>query len=403
MALRPSWLFDGESLRPEPTILLDGPVVTAVSYGEPPPAGTTVVELPGATVLPGLVDTHVHLAFDASVDPVVTLAARSDDEVLAAMTKCARTAVRGGVTTVRDLGDRGYLSLRLRGSGAADLPTVVAAGPPITTPGGHCHFLGGVAEPGPDGIRAAVREHAARGVDVVKIMASGGTMTPGTHQELSQFTPEELRAAVDEAHAHSLPVTAHAHGTAAIREAIAAGVDGLEHATFWTADGVDEPPPDIVRSLVESRIVVGLTGGMAPVPGAAPPEEILKRIPSIFANAALLYRAGARLVVGTDAGIAPVKPPDVLRYALQWMQDTGWSPAGALRAVTADAADAIGLGDRKGRIAAGYDADLLVVDGDPLADPETLHSIRAVYARGVPVTGPRRPEPAGGRLPPSPG
>lgn len=386
VAIRASWLFDGAGLQPEPVVLLDGPTVADVGYGVAPPDGATVVDLPGATLLPGLVDTHVHLAFDASEDPAGHLAARDDDAALAAMADWGRAALRGGVTTVRDLGDRDYLALRLRDTAAPDLPTILAAGPPITTSDGHCHFLGGVAARGVDGVRAAVREHAERGVDVVKIMASGGTMTPGTRQEDSQFTVDELRAAVDEAHAHGLPITAHAHGTTAIADAVDAGVDGIEHLSFWSADGVDDPPPELLRAIVERQIVIGMTGGLVVVPGAAPPPEVLKRLPKMFANSAVVRAAGARIVIGTDAGIAPVKPPDVLRHALPQLLDTGFTPAQALHTITAEAADVIGLGERKGRIAPGFDADLLAVDGDPLTDPSAIHRIRAVYARGVAIT-----------------
>lgn len=402
VAIRASWLFDGTGLQPDPVVLLDGPIVADVGFGVAPPPDAAVVDLPGATLLPGLVDTHVHLCFDASDDPVGHLSALDDDGALAAMAEWGRAALRGGITTVRDLGDRDYLALRLRDTAAPDLPTILAAGPPITTPDGHCHFLGGVAAPGVDGIRAAVREHAARGVDVIKVMASGGTMTPGTRQEDSQFTVDELRAAVDEAHAHGLPITAHAHGTTAIADAVDAGVDGIEHLSFWSADGVDDPPPELLQAIVERRIVVGMTGGLVEVPGAVPPPEVLKRFPKMFANAAVVRAAGARIVVGTDAGIAPVKPPDVLRHALPQLFGTGFTPAQALHTVTAEAADVLRLGERKGRIAPGFDADVLAVDGDPLTDPSAIHRIRAVYARGVAITAQPLSSPAAGPPPASP-
>jgi imidazolonepropionase-like amidohydrolase len=338
-----------------------------------------VVDLGDATLLPGLIDTHVHLAFDSSADPVAALAARSDAEVLAAMREAGRTALAGGVTTVRDLGDRDYLSLMLRGS--EGMPTLLTAGPPITTPGGHCHFLGGVAMAGPEGIRAAVREHADHGVDVIKIMTSGGQLTPGSQQHQPQFSVEELRAAVDEAHRHGLPVTAHAHATQGIRNAVAAGVDGLEHATFWSEDGVDDPG-DMIPLLAERRVVVGATVGVRPGPGATPPPEVLSRMPFVLANGRRLWSAGVRLAAGSDAGIGPGKPHDAVRYAIPQLMSVGMSAAEALLTITSVAAEVCGLADHKGRIAPGYDADLLAVSGDPLDRPESLHQIRAVYCRG---------------------
>jgi imidazolonepropionase-like amidohydrolase len=302
---------------------------------------------------------------------------------LATMAAAGRAALRGGVTTVRDLGDRAHLSLRLRGGD--ELPTIVAAGPPITTPAGHCHFLGGGVECEVDAMRAAVCERAERGVGVIKVMASGGTMTAGTRQELAQFTPEVLRAAVDEAHRLGLPVTAHAHGTAAIRDALDAGVDGMEHVSFWSADGVDEPG-DLVGRIAGSGVVVGATVGIYPVPAAAPPPAVALRLPHIIANTRRLYEAGARVCLGTDAGIAPGKPHDVLRYALaQVTAQLAIAPAEVLRLATSMAAAVCGLADRKGRLAPGYHADILAVDGDPLADPAAIHRITAVFARGTRV------------------
>jgi len=384
--LRAAWLFDGISstLIPDPVVVIDGTAILAVNSGGNAPVGAAVTDLAGATLMPGLVDTHVHLAFDASADPVGGLARRADAEVVEAMAQAGHAALRGGVTTVRDLGDRGYLSLGLRGR--TDLPTILAAGPPITTPGGHCHYLGGAAAPTLEGVRAAVREHATQGVDVIKIMASGGNPTPGSRQDLAQFPPEVLRAAVEEAHRLGLEVTAHAHAVSAIANAVAAGVDGLEHVSFWTEDGVDAPA-HLIRLIARQRIVVGTTVGLVPVPGVAPPPEVAARLPHIIANTRRLYEAGARVVAGTDAGIAPVKPHDVVRHAPAMLRQLGFSQAEGLRTITSAAAGVCGLGHRKGRIMPGFDADILAVDGDPIADPDALHRIRAVYLGGAVVPG----------------
>src|SRR4051794_17360979 len=177
LVLKAARLFDGTVLKPDPTLLIDGATIVS----GPAPAGAAIVDFGAATLLPGLVDTHVHLAFDASADPVAALAARDAADAFAAMCAAGRRAVLGGVTTVRDLGDTGYLALGVRDAARADhtLPHVVAAGVPVTTPGGHCHFLGeGV--PGGEALRRAVRERHERGVDVIKVMASGGHMTPGS-------------------------------------------------------------------------------------------------------------------------------------------------------------------------------------------------------------------------------
>lgn len=379
-------MFDGvgTALIPDPMVVVEDGRIIAAGPATPLPDGTPQLDLGDATLLPGLIDGHVHLAFDASAAPVDHLAARDDAEAFAAMAAAARHAAAGGVTTIRDLGDRGYLALGVRDAAASDhrLPTVLAAGPPITTPGGHCHFLGACAD-GLEGIVAEVRAHAERGVDVVKIMASGGNLTPGSSPEHSQYRLDLLRAAVGEAHRFGLPIVAHAHGTQAIRDGVAAGFDGLEHVSFMTDEGVDPVPADVLKDLARSAVTVGLTLGLRPVAGATPPPEIVKRLPALTANARSLYEAGASVILGTDGGIGPVKPHDAARWGVaDLVRHLGMSPVQALLTATSRAAAALGLGNRKGRLAAGYDADILAVGGDPLTNPDALHDIRAVFVRG---------------------
>jgi imidazolonepropionase-like amidohydrolase len=310
----------------------------------------------------------VHLAFDASADVVKSLAACDNNALLDHMQAAAIGALRAGVTTVRDLCDRNYLSLNLsKRFPAATLPHIVAAGPPITTSGGHCHFLGGEAE-GKAALRAAVAERAERGCDVVKVMASGGNLTISSQPHESQYDLAALQIMVDEAHRAGLPAAAHVHGAQAVADAVEAGFDTLEHVTFFTADGVSADPALLDR-IAASGVVVSVTAGSIPT-GPAPPPAIAQRLAAILANHGRMFRAGATMIPGTDAGVSPGKPHDVLPYALRALvEQIGMTPLQALRAVTSIAASAMGLGGSKGRIAAGADADVLVVWGDPYAGP----------------------------------
>jgi len=207
-------------------------------------------------------------------------------------------------------------------------------------------------------------------------------LTPGTRQHGVQFTPDELRRLVETAHELNLPVTAHAHAPAAIRAALEAGVDGLEHVTFWTADGVDAPD-ELLDAVAESGVFVGATLGFDP-PGAYDelPEPLARRLPIIDVNIAELHRRGARVLVGTDAGVATTKHHAVLPYGVSHLASLGLPAREALRAVTSLAAEACRL-DRKGWIRPGYDADLLIVRGDPLTELAALHRVSAVYRAGA--------------------
>ena len=386
MLITAARLFDGhgDSIVDDPLIHVeDGRILTVTRRSASSNDSPDLLDLGDVTVLPGLIDIHQHLAFDASADPVAHLGDVDDATLLLRMRGAAMRALAGGVNTIRDLGDRNYVSLTLRDwfrSGAEVGPEILAAGPPLTITGGHCWFLGGEAD-GEDGIRAAVREHAARGVDLIKIMATGGNLTPSLGPHESQYSATELAVAVQTAHALGLRIAVHAHGGQGITDAMKAGVDSIEHCTFFTADGVDADP-SVIAELGRREAVVSVTAGS--IPGAGPPfPAIAKRMAAIGANHAALHRAGARIVCGTDAGVGPNKPHDVLRFAVSdFLPKIGMSNAEALKANTSVAADVCGIGDRKGTIAAGKDADIIAVPGNPLDDITCLQRILAVIVAG---------------------
>jgi imidazolonepropionase-like amidohydrolase len=310
--------------------------------------------------------------------------ADDDAALVLRMRLAARRALAAGVTTVRDLGDRGYLGVALRDwfrAGAEAGPEILAAGPPITVSGGHCHFMGGVAD-GELEVRRGVRARVERGVDVLKVMATGGEMTPGTDPLAAQYTVAELTAAAEEAHRLGRTITAHAHGVAGIAAAVEAGVDGLEHCLFRTPGGVHAEQALIDR-IAERQIAVCPTLGT--LPGAAVPPRIALVLEAFWPVLERMRRAGVRLVAGTDAGIGPGKPHDVLPDGIRALAEAGLGNAEALKAATSVAAEACGVGDRKGTLAAGKDADILAVAGNPLADLRALRDVRAVFRAGVRV------------------
>jgi imidazolonepropionase-like amidohydrolase len=218
-------------------------------------------------------------------------------------------------------------------------------------------------------------------------MASGGVLTPGTDLTACQFALEELQALVDEAHRLGLPVTAHAHGLAAVERSVAAGVDGIEHCSCLTPSGI-RLPAELATRLAADHVDVCPTVGS--LPGVDPPPHVQARMAAVgvtieqhLLHVADLHRAGVSLLAGTDAGIGPTKRHGQVAYAVaDLVGPCGVPLEDALTAATARAARACGLGDRTGRLAAGYDADLLIADGDVRADVTALQRPRVVVARG---------------------
>ncbi|MGW7361729.1 amidohydrolase family protein [Streptomyces sp. NPDC054802] len=369
---------DGAVFVDKGVIVAAGPRAEVEAQAEP---AVPRLAFPEGTLLPGLIDTHVHLALDAGADPVGTLRAASDTEVYLGMAERARRLLATGVTTVRDLGDRGGLAVRLRdeiAGGGLPGPRVLAAGTPLTGPGGHCWFLGGEVE-GEEAIRAAVRRNAESGVDLIKVMATGGGITKGGPPVWqAQFTTQELRIVVEEALRFGLPVSAHAHGTEGIAAAVAAGVDTIEHCTWMARDGFDVRE-DLVTAMVAQGIDVCPAAspdwrGFAERFGRERAEEMFDRI-------RWMAQRGVRLLPGTDAGVSRAVF-DGFVSSLEFFAHIGLTPVEIIDLATTGAAEALGLSRDTGRLGAGYRADLLVVDGDPLSDLRALRSARLILAGG---------------------
>ena len=409
LAIRAAHLFDGERFWPGPaTVVTNGPTVLGIEQGHPDlPAGTDILDPGDTTVLPGLVDSHSHLVGDSRDGALDRVADYPGDELAAVVAQSLGTQLASGVTVVRDLGDRDWVAVAHRdrqhacsgatGTGPVDEPTVLASGPPITSPGGHCYALGGEVG-GHDDIARAVRERADRRVDVVKVMASGGMTTAGTDVLGTQFSDADLTFLVHEAHRHGLPVTAHAHSLPAVEQALAAGVDGLEHASCLTEYGF-AVPDGVLDLLAERQIPVGAALGSPPVaafahaPAAVRAQfERVGLTPEAFRDARLatiwrMHQAGVMFLAGRDSGISSFLAHGSLWDSIAFYIDAGAPTTVALAAATSAAADACRVGDRRGRIRTGSAADLVLVGGDVRDDVARLADVRIVIRAGTPVAG----------------
>jgi len=365
----------GGVLVDETTVAWVGPAAEFPTAAYPP--DLPVQDLPGTTLMPGLIDAHVHLGFDGGPDPVARMTSESDALQMALMLRSARELLSVGVTTARDLGARGYLDLAVRQAvrdGTARGPRLLTAGSPVTVTGGHCWFMGGEADSADD-IRRLVRNHHKAGVDLIKVMATGGFMTEGSAPWHAQYEPDHLQLVVAEAHRLGKRVAAHAHGVEGIERALAAGVDTLEHLSFVHADGRHEVVPELVDRIAASDAYVSPTVSFQ-VPRLAELTDG-RLMPSLVE----LYRGGCRIIASTDAGIDRT-PHYGFPGALAAMEYFGVPADEVITAATSRAAEALGVADRTGRLRVGLDADLIAVGGDPRRGTEAFGDLRLVVARG---------------------
>jgi imidazolonepropionase-like amidohydrolase len=344
------------------------------------------VDLGPLTLLPGLIDSHVHLALDGAPGAMDRMRSASPAELYALMLRNAGALLSAGVTTARDLGAPGSLGVRVRDavrSGLAPGPALVVSGAPLTVPDGHCWFMGG-AHVGEQALRQAVREQTGAGVDLIKVMATGGALTRGSALSEGQFTDRELAAVVDEAARAGVPVAAHAHGTAGIAASLRAGVHTIEHCSFLDPSGAIAPDPALVRRLAASGVHV------CPTISERFTERWDRLAPGPLPALPTLYRQGVPIVAGTDAGTDGA-PHHAYVQGLIGMARLGLPPAEILEAATSRAARALRVETLTGRIALGLRADLIAVEGDPLHDVSALRDLRLVVVRGQAIRSPSRP------------
>lgn len=359
-------------------------------------AGIEATTVPG-TLMPGFVDTHVHLGFDGGPEPVRRMQAESDAQQLVLMLRSARQLLSAGVTTARDLGARGYLDVVVReaiDSGDARGPRIVASGAPLTPTGGHCWFMGGEAD-GAYELRTAVRRHHENGVDSIKVMATGGFMTAGSAPWFAQFTDEELAFATADAHRLGKKVVAHAHGVDGIRAAVAAGVDAIEHCTFVAADGALGFDAQVADAIASAGVDVSFTQNVlswqlarGEAPAVIEPHAVVDPR-AVVEHFGMLIRElrsrGVTIVVGTDAGI-DLCPHHAYAGGLEALASFGMTTEEVLIAATMDSARSLGLGGVTGALVEGLSADMIAVDGDPASDLTTVRRPTLVVARGIGFT-----------------
>ena len=365
------------------SVVVERGVITAVVEDARAPRGNGV-DLAGHTVLPGLINCHVHLCFGAEADPVRPL--REEPLALTAIKALlrARETARAGVTTVRDLGGREYVEIAARRAiqeGLIDGPRILAAGRPVCMTGGHGHWLGREAD-GPDDARKAVREQLKAGADVIKIIATGGVMTPGVEPGSPQMTLEEMRAAIEEARKAGRRTAAHAMAATGISEAIDAGITSIEHGVFLTDEIVAHMRRDgtfLVPTLNAPTAIAA--GGLAAGIPAFMVRKSEQVVPAHVASFQLAHRAGVRIAAGADSG-TPLNFHGSLLPELTLMVKYGMTPLEAIRSATVTAAECLGLGEVTGRVAPGYAADLIAVAGDPAERIEALADLKLVLVNG---------------------
>ncbi|MGO2128947.1 MAG: Xaa-Pro dipeptidase [Pseudoalteromonas prydzensis] len=377
-----------------PLIQIDDGIITKITKGKAPQlqTGDQHIELPELTLVPGLMDMHVHL----TSDPTVPRSERIGQSIPRKAIKAAYFAEKtlmAGFTTLRNVGAEGYSVIAVRdGINAGDIigPRIWAAGPSLGVTGGHCdnnrlppemkYTAEGVAN-GPWAVREKVRENIKYGASVIKFCATGGVFSKGTKVGIQQYSQDEMNAIVDEAHMRGLTVAAHAHGTSGIKAAIVAGVDSVEHVSFVDDEAIALAKKhgtwfsmDIYNT--EYTLTFGEQNGVAEE-NLAKERQVSKKQRDSFSRA---VKAGVNMVFGTDAAIYP-HGDNAKQFSR--MVEFGMTPLQAIQAATINGAKLLKVENQLGQIKTGFAADIIAVKGNPLQDITLLENIAFVMKAGV--------------------
>lgn len=355
--------------------------------------GTDIVDCAGLTLLPGLIDGHVHLLLEPDTEgPEDWDRALIDDDatLLLRGSVAAARLLSAGVTTARDCGGRGGLPVTIREAiarGTLPGPRILASGPVITRTGGHGHLFG-IAADDATALQRAARELLAGGVDFLKVMATGGNLTGGTRPDLPQYSAAELAVVAEEAHRVGRRVTAHAHAHAGIRNAVDAGIDSIEHCSWIGRDGRAYDPL-LVERMVGNGVFVDFTPAVSYrlVEGHeavwSELRERLRRVREVRVPTMVpMWKAGVQFYFGSDAGTPRTSFEDFALVLELSVLEGGLPADAAITAATGTAARALGIEDDTGTIVVGKEADLLLVDGDPVQDIRALRRVWRVYRSG---------------------
>jgi len=379
-------LIDGTGAPPVTgcSVVVEQGRIAAVVADAAAPSGTTV-RLDGLTLLPGLINCHVHLCLGGEADPAAVMLKEPPASTVIKAVLRARQTVEAGVTTVRDLGGRDYAELSVRdavGAGLIPGPRMLCAGRGICITGGHGWHLIGREADGPDEVRKGVREQIKAGADVIKLFATGGVMTPGVDPNSAQLTLDEVRAAIEEAGRAGRRTAAHAQGADGIANCLEGGITTIEHGVFLNETHCRRMAQDgvaLVPTLIAPEAIAN--GGVA----AGIPEFAVRKSLAIrdrhVESFQMAMRLGVPIAAGTDAG-TPLNGHGTMVPELELMVKGGMAPLAVIHAATATAAHALGLEQETGRVAPGLAADLLAVAGNPAERIQALDEVRLVMTQG---------------------